>query len=300
MKVLNFGSLNLDYVYRVDHMVTPGETLACAGMETFLGGKGFNQSVALARAGVPVFHAGLIGEDGGAFLTACGANGIDARYIREAPGCTGHTIIQVDRSGQNCILLHGGSNRLLERSYVDEVLSDFSPGDLLILQNEINLLDYIINRAWSRGMRIVLNPSPFNRALDDCDMGKVAYLLLNEVEGEQLSHESEPEQILSGILEQYPEMKVVLTLGAQGAVYGEKALRCRQSACKAGPVVDTTAAGDTFTGYFVAGVLEDMPIQENLARCVLASGIAITRQGAVPSIPTREEVERFRLNGKTS
>lgn len=155
MKVLNFGSLNLDYVYQVDHMVKPGETLASAGMEIFLGGKGFNQSVALARAGVPVFHAGLIGEDGGEFRTACKINGIDARYIHDAPGRTGHTIIQVDRNGQNCILLHGGSNRLLVQSYVDEVLSDFSPGDFLILQNEINLLDYIIDCAWERGMRIV-------------------------------------------------------------------------------------------------------------------------------------------------
>lgn len=290
MKVLNFGSLNLDNVYQVDHMVTPGETLACTGMEIFLGGKGFNQSVALARAGVPVFHAGLIGEDGGEFLTACQTNGVDARYIRTLPVRTGHTIIQVDKDGQNCILLHGGSNRLLDKDYVDEVLSGFSAGDILILQNEINLLDYIISQAWARGMQIVLNPSPFNQALDACDMGKVSWLLLNEVEGEQLCHASEPEQILSEILRQYPEMKIVLTLGSQGAVYGDKDRRCRQSARAMGPVVDTTAAGDTFTGYFVAGLLEELPIEENLARCALASGIAITRQGAVPSIPTREEV----------
>lgn len=295
MKVLNFGSLNLDHVYQVDHMVTPGETLASAGMETFLGGKGFNQSVALARAGVPVFHAGLIGEDGGEFLKACEMNGIDARHIRTMPGPTGHTIIQVDKSGQNCILLHGGSNQALTRNYVDEVLSGFSEGDLLILQNEVNLLDYIIDRAHAGGMQIVLNPSPFNQVLDSCDIGKVSYLLLNEVEGEQLSHETEPEQIILKILEQYPEMKIVLTLGARGAVYGDKDTRCWQDICKAGPVVDTTAAGDTFTGYFVAGMIEKLPVKENLARCALASGIAITRQGAVPSIPARDEVEQFRL-----
>lgn len=300
MKVLNFGSLNLDYVYQVDHMVTPGETLACTGLETFLGGKGFNQSVALARAGVPVFHAGLIGEDGGPFLDACGTYGVDARYIRSLPGRTGHTIIQVDKDGQNCILLHGGSNRLLDRSFVDEVLSGFSEGDFLILQNEVNLLDYIISEARARGMQIVLNPSPFNEALSSCDMGKVSYLLLNEVEGEQLTHESEPEQIISAILREYPEMKIVLTLGSQGAAYGDKSLRCRQSVRTVGPVVDTTAAGDTFTGYFIAGVLEDLPIKENLARCALASGITITRQGAAPSIPTKDEVESFQQNEKTS
>lgn len=298
MKVLNFGSLNLDYVYQVDHMVRPGETLACAGMEIFLGGKGFNQSVALARAGVPVFHAGLIGEDGGEFLSACEANGVDARYIRTLPGRTGHTIIQVDKDGQNCILLHGGSNRLLDKGYVDEVLSGFSEGDFLILQNEINLLDYIICEARAKGMQIVLNPSPFNGALSSCDMGKVSYLLLNEVEGEQLTRETEPEQIISAILRDYPEMKIVLTLGSRGAEYGDKSRRCRQGVRTVGPVVDTTAAGDTFTGYFVAGLLEDLPVEENLARCALASGIAITRQGAVPSIPSKEEVESFRPNEK--
>ena len=160
MKVLNMGSLNLDYVYQVDHIVTGGETLASGGMEVFCGGKGLNQSIALARAGVPVYHAGMIGEDGEMLLDICRENGVDTRYIRRIPGKNGHTIIQVDRKAQNSILLYGGSNRALTREWVDGVLEEFGQGDLLLLQNEINLLGYIVDTAYRRGMRIVLNPSP--------------------------------------------------------------------------------------------------------------------------------------------
>lgn len=151
MKILNFGSLNIDYVYRVPRMVCPKETLACDGMEQFLGGKGFNQSVALARAGAPVFHAGLIGEDGGVFLDACREYGIDAGHIRRIPGRSGHTIIQVDPAGENCILLYGGANRALDEAYIEQVLADFSAGDILLLQNEVNCLDVLIRAAHRRG-----------------------------------------------------------------------------------------------------------------------------------------------------
>ena len=144
MKVLNFGSLNLDYVYSVDHMVRPGETLASSGMNVFCGGKGLNQSIALAKAGVPVYHAGMIGEEGGVLLEACKEGGVNAEFIRMIPGKSGHTIIQVDKDGQNCILLYGGANRSITKEYVDEVLGSFEEGDILLLQNEVNLLDYII------------------------------------------------------------------------------------------------------------------------------------------------------------
>ena len=290
MKVLNFGSLNLDYVYHVDHMVQPGETLSSQSMDVFLGGKGFNQSVALAKAGVPVYHAGLIGEDGGAFLRACEEYGIDAGWIRTAEGKTGHTIIQVDRQGQNCILLYGGSNRMLERTYIDQVLDGFDRGDILVVQNEINGMDYIIDRAYEQGMRIVLNPSPFNEAIQACDMDKIEFFLLNEIEGEQLTGEKDPDRIIDGILGRHPGAKVVLTLGKEGARYGEAEMRYSQGLCTVGPTVDTTAAGDTFTGYFVAGLLEGLEVRENLKRCALASAIAVSRKGASPSIPWMREV----------
>lgn len=289
MKVLNFGSLNLDYVYAVDHMVTAGETLASRGMQTFCGGKGLNQSIALARAGVPVYHAGLIGEEGEILFETCRESGVNTEFIRRIPGKSGHTIIQVDRDGQNCILLYGGANRSMTREYVDEVLGHFEKGDMLLLQNEINLLAYIIDRARERGMEIVLNPSPYDHHLDSCDFSKISWFLLNEIEGWQVTGEKEPDRILAKLGELYPEARVVLTLGSEGSVYQYKEERYRQGIYKV-EVRDTTAAGDTFTGYFIASILEGMPVPDGLRLAARASAIAVSRDGATSSIPVREEV----------
>lgn len=294
MKVLNFGSLNLDYVYSVDHMVTPGETLASSGMNIFCGGKGLNQSIALAKAGVPVYHAGMIGEDGGILLEACKDGGVNAEYVRTVSEKTGHTIIQVDKNAQNCILLYGGANRSITKEYVDEVLEHFEKEDILLLQNEVNLLDYIIDRAYEKGMMIILNPSPYNSALDSCDFGKVSMFLLNEVEGGQVTGETETDKILEKLKEIYPETKVVLTLGGDGSVYQYKDEQYRQGIYKV-KAVDTTAAGDTFTGYFISSVIDGMPVPEGLAMAAKASAIAVSREGATASIPMKEEVLKAKI-----
>ncbi len=294
MRVLNFGSLNYDYVYSVDHAVAAGETMDSYGMETFFGGKGLNQSIALARAGVWVFHAGLVGEDGQGFLDLCKQSGVDTTYVKMIPGKSGHTIIQVDKNAQNCILLYGGANRSITKEYVDKVLSVFEKDDILLLQNEINELDYIIDRAYEKGLQIVLNPSPFNQALESCDLSKVSIFLLNEIEGEQVSGETEPEKMLDKILSLYPDAKVVLTLGEKGIIYKDKTQSVKQDIYKVN-AVDTTAAGDTFTGYFIAALLEHMPMQEALKMCAKASAIAVSRKGATDSIPTMEEVRSSNL-----
>lgn len=289
MKVLNFGSLNLDYVYSVDHMVKPGETLSSFSMNIFCGGKGLNQSIALARAGAPVFHAGMVGEEGELLLKVCEESGIKTDYIRTIPGKSGHTIIQVDKEGQNCILLYGGANRSITREYVDEVLADFEQGDILLLQNEVNLLDYIIDRAYERGMMIILNPSPYDGALDVCDFSKISMFLLNEVEGEQMTGESDAEDMLERLKIIYPESRVVLTLGGEGSVYQYKEEQYRQGIYQV-KVEDTTAAGDTFTGYFVSSFIAGAPVPEGLALAAKASAIAVSRRGAAASIPLRKEV----------
>lgn len=289
-KILNFGSLNVDYTYQVKQILKPGETQSSLDMDIFLGGKGFNQSVALAKAGVSVFHAGMIGEDGSGFLDACDEYGIDRTCIRQMSGKGGHTIIQVDENGQNCILLYGGTNRQIDKTFVDQVLETFEEGDYLLLQNEISELGYIIDRAYEKGMCIILNPSPFDSHLDSCDMSKVSYFLLNEIEGEQMTGYTEPEDILQVLLEKYPKAKIVLTLGSESSVYAEQGICVKQPIYKV-KAVDTTAAGDTFTGYFIAGLLEGLSIEDNLNRCACASAITVTRNGASPSIPYKDEVE---------
>lgn len=290
MKVLNIGSMNLDYVYQVDHIVEPGETISSDGMNIFLGGKGMNQSIALAKAGVEVYHGGMIGEDGQPFLDACEEYEVHAEYIHKISGKTGHTIIQIDKEAQNCILLFGGANQMLTEEYIDEVLAGFEAGDILLLQNEVNNISYIVDKAYEKGMEIALNPSPFNSRLADVDMSKIRIFLLNEIEGGQITGLSAPEEILAEMCKRFPKAKIVLTLGKDGAVYAEQGKVYRQPIFKV-KAVDTTAAGDTFTGYFLAGMVEGMSIEDTLKMSAKASSIAVTRQGAVPSIPYRNEVE---------
>lgn len=290
MRILNIGSMNLDFVYQMDHIVLPGETESSMDMNVFLGGKGINQSVAAGQAGAQVFHAGLIGEDGQPFLDACAKYDVDARFIRRIEGKSGHAIIQVDRNAQNSIILFGGANQKLTAEFVDEVLEDFGAEDILLLQNEVNMLPYIVDRAYENGMQIALNPSPFNDKLYEVNLNKISIFLLNEVEGFQITGLKEPEEILSKLLQMYPNAKIVLTLGKDGAIYVDKEQKHFQPIFKV-QAVDTTAAGDTFTGYFLAGLCEGLEVPEILKRSAKASAIAVSRPGAIPSIPSRKEVE---------
>ena len=292
MKVLCFGSLNIDFVYTVDHIVCHGETESTSGVSVKCGGKGLNQSFALSRAGVPVRHAGLVGEDGGILIDKCIGNGVDAGLIHTVEGRSGHTIIQVDKDGGNSILLYGGANQRMTEAFIDEVLEGFGSGDMVLLQNEINLLDVIIDKAYGKGMQIVLNPSPYNEALDKCDLGKVTYFILNEIEGEQMTGENVPDRILEKIQEKYPEAKVILTLGNEGSIYMEGDEMFRQSAFRV-KAVDTTAAGDTFTGYFISSIIKGMKPADGLLLASAAAALAVTRPGAIDSIPTMGEVLNF-------
>ena len=292
MKILNYGSLNYDYVYTVPHIAAEGETISAEGMECHLGGKGLNQSVAIARAGSRVYQGGAAGSDGDRFFEFCAANGVSTEFIERMEGACGWAFIEVDSSSENCIVLYSGTNKRQSREHIDQVLESFEEGDLLILQNEINELPYLIDRAYERGMRIVLNPSPYNSQVEESDLNKIEFFLLNEVEGEQISGSREPEKILSYMKRRFPEAKVVLTLGSQGAVYQDSRQKICQPAFPA-PAVDTTAAGDTFTGYFIHGIACQDSVRKSLESAAKAAAIAVSRKGAADSIPWAGEVEAF-------
>ena len=288
MKVLCFGSMNIDYVYSVDHMVNIGETETSLGMSINPGGKGLNQSVALARAGVEVWHAGMIGREGKNLKEKCIEKGVNVGYVRTVEGQSGHTIIQVDKNGDNSIILFGGANQCMTIGFINEVFEGFGRGDMILLQNEINMLDVIIDKAYEKGMQIVLNPSPYNEGLESCDLSKISFFLLNEIEGEQMTGEKNPDDILKKIHLLYPNAKVVLTLGEAGSVYMDGDSIYRQEAFKV-KAVDTTAAGDTFTGYFIASIIKGMTPEEGLRMASKAASIAVTKHGALDSIPYVEE-----------
>jgi ribokinase len=289
MKILNMGSLNYDYVYSLDHIVNPGETISSIKMETFCGGKGLNQSVALARAGEKVYMAGMVGKDGDLLLNTCKENNIDVSCIRTIEGKSGHTIIQVDKNGQNCIILYGGSNQSFTKEYVDSILNRFGKGDWLLLQNEVNLLNYIIDKAYERGLQIALNPSPYNKKVEECDLSKISLFLVNEIEGAQITGKNKVNEILDTMSSRFKNAKVVLTLGSEGVIYRDKETECSHGIYKVN-VVDTTAAGDTFTGYFISSLISDTPIKDALELSSKASAITVSRAGATASIPYRKEV----------
>ena len=294
MKVLNIGSLNIDKVYKVEHFVQAKETIKSLGYEENSGGKGLNQSVALAKAGAEVYHAGSVGKDGDMLLDVLKSAGADTSLIKRSEAPTGHAIIQVEENGQNCIIICGGANDDGTREDIDKALSGFEKGDVLLLQNEISNLDYAIEKGHEKGLTVMLNPSPISEGLKKCRLDLVDYFILNEVEGEALTGVSaaDPDGVLEALRNAFPKAAFVLTLGENGAVYvnGEEKTSHGIFRVKA---VDTTAAGDTFCGYFIAGLTKGWDSEKLLEYASAASAIAVSREGAAPSVPTLNEVEEF-------
>ena len=299
MKVLCFGSLNIDYTYKVPHFVKKGETLASERLQVFGGGKGLNQSVALAKAGTEVYHAGSIGQDGMFLLDMLKDAGANTDFVKILDTVrTGNAIIQNDKSGDNCIILYGGANQAITREQVDEVMSHFESGDYLVLQNEINELGYIVEKAHEKGMIIVLNPSPMNEKILALPLDVINYFILNEVEAAQIlgkedKGEESWEQIADDLLKKFPPATIVLTMGSEGSVFKNQKETVCQSIYKV-QAVDTTAAGDTFSGYFIGGILGGLSAKEAMDQASKASAIAVTRKGAAPSIPVLAEVQNYK------
>lgn len=289
MKILNIGSSNVDYVYSLDHIAVVGETEAAQELNVFPGGKGLNQSIAIKRAGKDICHVGCIGEGGEILLDILQKNGVDISFVKRVNERNGHAIIQVSKDGDNTIFLYRGSNGMFSTEQIDNVLSAFSKDDILVLQNEINNLDYIVKKANQAEMTIVLNPSPFNERIHEIDFNMISYLVLNEIEAKEISKSSSAQEALSYFATNYPNLKVMLTLGSKGCIYQDKEQQVFCPTFKVVPV-DTTGAGDTFTGYFIVGIANGEKIEKTLKVASCAAAISITREGAAPSIPYMNEV----------
>ena len=289
MRVLNFGSLNIDYVYRVDNLLKPGETKPASSLTVFAGGKGLNQSLALARAGVDTAHAGKVGAEGSFLVEKLKAAGVDAGLVETSKVANGHAIVQVDDAGRNCILLFGGANRDIDEAFIGRALADFGRGDVLLLQNEIASIGAIIAAAKSRGMTIVMNPAPFDANITAYPLELIDIFILNEIEAADLSGLGDPQEAALALGKRFPQARIVVTLGSKGSICLENGMIIRQKAYKV-KAVDTTAAGDTFVGYFLAGLLEGMTTGNALDLASRASAICVTRKGASDSVPTRAEL----------
>lgn len=293
MKILNFGSCNIDTVYCVQNIVMPGETIAAKSVDRYPGGKGLNQSVAISRAGSFVYHAGCIGGDGDFLYSFISGVGVDTSYVKRVQDSTGQAFIQVSGSGENSIVIYRGANYSVTREYVDYVLQDFYEGDILLLQNEISEVGYIIDTAFSRGMKIFLNPSPLDEAILGVDLNKIHCLIVNSIEARGYVGASETgegvEEFMQEMRCRYPNLTAVVTLGSQGCVWFDAERAVFQPAFRVN-AVDTTGAGDTFTGYFLSSLSKGECVERALQLASCASALAVSVEGAASSIPTIDAV----------
>ncbi|MDR1539198.1 MAG: PfkB family carbohydrate kinase [Clostridiales bacterium] len=292
MKILNFGSLCFNRIYAVESFARAGNLAKAKAFSVEPGGRGFCQSIAMARAGSLVYHAGKAGSDGQAIIDALNENGVNESFVLRSANSSGHSVIQVNKYGNACVLTNDGANNEITTVEIDQILDNFSAGDFLTLQNEISNVSYIIESASRRGMVVALNPSPVNEALYRVDLNHVNYLILNEDEGYALTGEAKHNRILDKLLDSHTRMKVVLTLGRNGSFYAETRFRLRQDAfvCLE---EDSSCAGDAFFGYFISRISMGIKPWTSLRVASEAAAISVSKHGAYTSIPLKEEVEAF-------
>ncbi len=297
MRILNFGSLNIDHVYNVADFVKPGETISAENYSRFCGGKGLNQSIALARAGAEVLHAGRIGSDGLFLKEKLESSGVDCSLLEVAPEePTGHAMIQVSAKGENCIVLFGGANMRISEEQILRSIRSMERGDFLLLQNEISRMREIMEAADRAGLRIFFNPAPMNERVFSYPLEQVDTFIVNEIEAAGLAGadpESGPEQVIRSLQTKYPSANLLMTLGASGAMYLGRTEKNEVfvPASNVEKVVDTTAAGDTFIGYFLAETSVGASPEQAMKTAAAASGLCVGRLGAADSIPFRRELE---------
>ena len=285
MKILNFGSINKDFVYLVENFVQSGQTISSKKYEVFLGGKGLNQSVALAHSGANIYHAGCINKNDDSIIIQLNKWGVNTDNIIKVEDPTGHAIIQVNDHGENSIIIHGGANHSISSEQIENTLNKFNSGDILVLQNEINKIDEVINRGYEIGMKIFLNPAPFTKEIINYPLEKLDTLIFNESEGLGLSSgKTDKTKILKYLSNKYPNTKLLLTLGKKGSVYSYNNKVIEIPANKVNSI-DTTAAGDTYIGYFISSYYKNNEVKESMEIASKAASISTTKMGGAISIP---------------
>ncbi len=289
--IVNYGSINIDHVYKVEHFVQPGETLNSLQMTSGLGGKGANQSVAIARAGGNVMHVGQLSESDLWAKARLAHAGVNTTHIKSVEQASGHAIIQIEQKGENCILLHGGANQSCELGDLEHCLSQAKP-TYLLLQNECNDASSALELAFKFNIKVVFNPAPMSANIMQLPLHKIDTLIVNEIEAQALSGKQNPTQMLEFFKTAYPETRVVLTLGAQGVIMlaHERILKCPAVNTS---VIDTTGAGDTFVGYFLASLAAGSDDLTSLKIASAAAAITVSKLGAIDAIPTAAMVSEL-------
>lgn len=292
-RIITLGSLNLDFTYQLPKPLEVGETLSSLSYRCGAGGKGANQSIAAARAGAEVYHAGRIGHDGALLRRTLADSGVKLDFLEEVETPTGHAVVLINDAGDNSIVLYGGANRTIDETFIDRVTSAANPGDILLLQNEVTCISHAMEAGRKAGMRVAFNFAPFDPKLaPELPLSLCDVLFLNQIEAGGIAGKSDVEEILETLSRRFPETELVLTLGPEGAVALTPAGERFHADSPRVEVVETTAAGDTFIGYYLAAVLDGFDTGRALERACRAAALCCSRAGAAESIPTRAELDR--------
>jgi ribokinase len=293
--VLVFGSINIDFVTRVERFPNPGETVSGISFAIYPGGKGANQALASARAGAPTRLAGAVGRDtfATAALALVGAAKVDLTYVAQVEHATGCATIMVSDAGENLIASVPGANIAADPATIPDAL--LTRSSTVSLQHELpaSANEALILRARRNGSRVVLNASPW-RPLSTDILCSINYLVLNESEAAALSAgrdwPSSAHELALAAARAVPGLTIVVTLGSQGALaaHGSDLLRIEAPSVRA---IDTTGAGDAFAGTLIAALDADASLDEALRRAVVAGSLACSAAGAQPSFPERSAVD---------
>ncbi|MGH1576095.1 ribokinase [Planktotalea sp.] len=288
MTIFNLGSINADHVYRVPHLPGAGETLAAHSLQTGLGGKGANMSVAAARAGSHVAHIGAVGKDGLWARDRLMEYGVDTRHISSIDTPTGHAIINVDDAGENAITLLSGANQAIPIASIEQALSLGTTADIFVTQNETNAQADAAKIASTLGFRVCYAAAPFDAQAVERVLPYLDFLILNEVEAAQL------EAALSTRIDAMDVTDIIVTLGSKGARWINAGAGIDQhfDAINVTPV-DTTGAGDTFTGYVLSALDRGLSMGQAMSLATRAAALMVTRMGTADVIPDLKEVEAF-------
>ncbi|AEE21822.1 ribokinase [Paraglaciecola chathamensis] len=292
MAVINFGSINVDHVYQVDHFVQPGETLASTNYQCLLGGKGANQSIALAKAGADVRHVGRINESDANFKQVMIKHNINCKYVACTESPSGHAIIQVTPTGENAIVLFGGANHEISPKDVMAALDGAKSSDWVLTQNETSSIDEVLKQAKEAGLKVAFNPAPMTDSVKQLPVDCIDLLIVNEVEAEEISGHKDIDAMEKYFHANWPNCEIIITLGKAGVCMLKNERRIEVDAFVV-DAVDTTAAGDTFIGFFLSAYSEHTDAKTALTRACAASALAVTQVGAAQSIPDEEQVNRF-------
>ena len=285
MAIYNLGSINIDNFYQVAHIPTPGETIAAGHMSVGLGGKGANMSVAAARGAARVVHIGAIGVEGTWTRDRLIEYGVDTRFIIDGTR-TGHAIICVAEDGENAITLFTGANHEITSDLIGSSLSEAQTGDIFVTQNETNAQAQACEMAKQLGLRVVYAAAPFDAGAVQAVLPHIDMLIMNQVEADQLTN------ALGLRPDQLDVQDVIVTLGADGCRWFDNQMgRVHEHATIPADVVDTTGAGDTFTGYILAGLDRGMPMEQAIRLASQAASIMVSRQGTADVIPDLKDIQ---------